>query len=233
MKNYFKLLALLTCMAFLSACPLTTREDMEHQQDDERQIKEQVSTIQRGRADNDQRLTDLQSDMRVIAGRVDAVEHNDQQGIGSTRVEIENLKKQIAAQNDRMKLIEQHIDATEARLMSAVQSLGTASQASPHESGVSESAKETGHAKKSEGPLGEADSLLSSHEYKRAIVQYENYLTKKPHGALAAEATYKIGYCFAEMGMKKDAKEFYQETMESFPGTSSAKKAKARLSQLK
>ncbi|MBK9294536.1 MAG: tetratricopeptide repeat protein [Oligoflexia bacterium] len=48
-----------------------------------------------------------------------------------------------------------------------------------------------------------------------------------------AEATYKIGLCFTELGLKKDAKEFYKDVIEKYPKTSWAKKAKYRISQIK
>jgi TolA-binding protein len=223
MKKVLITLGLCSALLGLSACPLTTREDIQHDEDDQKVMREQVSTIQRTRADSDQRITEVQNDMSVIAGRVDSVEHNEQVNAQNNRAEIENIKKTQATQNERMKLIEQHIDTTEQRLMTALQAINVGSQSAPANNASSSS----------DSPLRDADEFLSNKEYKRAIVHYQSYLNKKPHGSKAADATFKIGYCFAELGMKKDAKEFYAETIESFPGTPQAKKAKANLSKLR
>ena len=231
MKKLLSAVFFLGLLLTLTACPLETREDL-RQQDDDRQLKEQVTTIQRSKADSEQRFTDVQNDMRVIAGRVDAVEHNDQTAQQNARSEIEKLRVQVMAQNDKMKLMEQHVDAVEMRLTAAIQALNSA-QAPQQISSQNSSGEEARGKKKEAASLEEAETLFESRDYKKAIVQFESYRTKHAKGPRAAEATYKIGVCFAELGLKKDAREFYQETIENFPGTVQSKKAKARLTQLK
>ena len=45
MKKILLTLSLLASIVFLSACPLTTREDMQHDQDDQREMKEQLLSM--------------------------------------------------------------------------------------------------------------------------------------------------------------------------------------------
>ena len=213
---------------------LKTREDIQ-KENEEKQLKEQVSSIQKGKADSEVRYNDLQNDLRNISGRVDTLDHNQQVGAQSNKADIEALKKLLEAQNDKIKLIEQHIDATETRLTAAIQAAANAAPTPlPATAGGGAGGKDSAKdASKDGGLFGDAENFFSKKDFKHAIVKYQAYRDKNPKGTKNAEATYKIGVCFFELGSKKEAKEFYQETIDSFPGTSSAKKAKLRLSQLK
>ncbi len=224
MKN--KIL-ILTTAVFVVGC-LQTREDIEKQNED-RQLKEQVTSIQRSRADTDARYSDLENEIRAVSGRVETVEHNQQVNHQSDTQEIVAIKKAIDAQNEKLKQMEQHTDTLEAKLNSAIQAMASAPQApaQPVAAPVVEGKK--GDSK----PFSEGEALFSKREFKKALVKFQNYREKNPKGPKAAEATYKIGLCLNELGLKKEAKEMYQETIESFPGTPSAKKAKFRLTQVK
>src|SRR5258708_666633 len=107
-------------MFALSACPLLTREDAEKQNED-RQLREQVSTIQKTKADSEVRYNDLQNDVRATSGRVDTVEHNQQVANQNHSKEMMELRKVVETQNEKIRLLEQHIDATETRLTAAIQ----------------------------------------------------------------------------------------------------------------
>lgn len=222
MKKLGVSLVLFSMTLCLAGCPpFTTREEI-RQQEDEKQLKDQVSTIQKTHADSEQKYGDIQNDIRVIAGRVDSVEHNQDVSSREMRSEIENLKKQVIAENEKIKLLEQHVDSTEVKLTNAIQAIGT---------GGSQASSVSGSRSEKLSPLEEADQHFKNKEFKKAIVNYQAYLEKHEKGVKAAEATYKIGVCFSELGMKKNAKEFYVATIENFSGTTFAKKAKIRLAQ--
>jgi TolA-binding protein len=217
---------LFVMLSLLTACPLQTREDIK-KQDEERQLKEQVASIQRTRADSENKYSDLQGEIRANAGRMDTLEHGLATSEKTHRQDMDNLKKMIEGQNEKLKLMEEHIQASEARLMAAIQS------APPPSSGPGDSKKSETSGGSGGGNFAEAENLFKNKEFKKAIVKYQAYRDKSPKGKDAAEATYKIGVCFAELGMKRDAKEFYQETLDNYPSSPSAKKAKYRLTQLK
>ena len=226
-----RFLFLVLGLAVLTGCPFQTREEI-RQQEEEKQLKESVNSIQRQKADSELRYADIQNDLRVVAGRVDTLDHNNQVSSQNTRQQIDGLKKLIQDQNEKIHLLEQHIDATEQKLSGAIQAL--ASNPPPPQNSGPSNIKETPNSKKQESNhFEEAEGLFTNKEFKKAIVKYQAYRDKAPHGAKAAEATYKIGVCFSELGLKRDAKDFFQETIESFPGTTQAKKAKKRLAQLK
>jgi TolA-binding protein len=239
MKNA-RALSLITTVLALSACQLQTREDVQ-KQDEQKQMREQISVIQKNKADTELKYSDIQNDMRVIVGRIDSIEHNQQTQQQNQKQEIENIKKLIETQNEKMKLLQAHMEATETRLTAAIQALsgGPGPVAPSHAGGGSASAGGSGVAAgaggeaKASGPFEEAEAFFGAKEYKKAIVKYQNYIDKNAKGKNVAESTYKIGVCFAELGLKKDAKEFYKEVVDNYPSSSWAKKAKYRLTHLK
>lgn len=223
-----KKLILILALVSLSAC-LQTREDIQ-KENEERQLKEQMSSIQKSHADADVKYSDIESEIRAVSGRLEVVEHNQQVNHQSDRQDIEGIKKAIDAQNDKIKLIEQHLDQMDARLTQAIQAMANApAGAAPQVAAAAESSGKKGDAK----TYNEGEALFSKKEFKKALVKFQAYREKNPKGPKAAESTYKIGVCLVELGLKKEAKEIYQETVDSYPGTSSAKKAKFRLTQLR
>jgi TolA-binding protein len=64
------------------------------------------------------------------------------------------------------------------------------------------------------------------------MLQYDEYKKKAPKGKSIPEAIYKTGVCFQELGMKDEAKVFYQEITAKFPKSEFAKKAQIRLKSI-
>jgi TolA-binding protein len=224
-----KKLILILAMISLTAC-LQTREDIQ-KENEERQLKEQVSSIQKSHADADMKYGDIETEIRAISGRVEVVEHNQQIYHQQDRQDIEGIKKAIDAQNEKIKSIEQHLDQMDGRLTQAIQAMANAPAPSGPQGGavVSDGGGKKGDVK----TYNEGEALFSKKEFKKALVKFQTYREKNPKGPKAAESTYKIGVCLVELGLKKEAKEIYQETVDTYPGTPSAKKAKFRLTQLK
>jgi len=71
---------------------------------------------------------------------------------------------------------------------------------------------------------GECYSRLKQH--KKAIVEYSKFSEKFSRSPRAPEALYKIGLSFDALGMKEEAKGFYQELVEKYPKSPEAKKIK-------
>ena len=78
-----------------------------------------------------------------------------------------------------------------------------------------------------------AQGFFANKEWKKAILNYQKYVDETPKGKEVADAKYKIGLCFQELGMKEEAMAFYEEVVAHFGKTDSGKKAKARLAKLK
>lgn len=229
-------IGILSLVLPLGGCLLQTRDDI-NQAEDKRQIREQVSSIQKVKADNEAKINDVQTELRQLSGRVETMEYASRNNQGAGKAELEQLKKTVEAQNEKIKALEQHIEATETRLLGAIQSINAPPAPPPAKEDKAKKgekpSKKVEDSDKGGDQFNEAEALFGEKEYKRAIVKYEAYREGRTKGAKAAEATYKIGVCFDELGMKKEAKEFYQEVLEKFSGSKSAKKAKYRLNQLK
>ena len=82
-------------------------------------------------------------------------------------------------------------------------------------------------------PIDEGNELLVERKWKDAAAAFQKYREQNPKGKLYADATYKIGVCFQELGMKDEARAFFDEVASKFPGSKDAKKAQFRSKQLK
>ncbi len=60
--------------------------------------------------------------------------------------------------------------------------------------------------------------------YKKAIVEYSKFPEKYSHSTHMPEVLYKIALSFENLGMKEDAKGFFQELAEKYPKSPEAKK---------
>lgn len=83
------------------------------------------------------------------------------------------------------------------------------------------------------GPYETAQELFDDKEWKKAILNFHKYTDESPKGKFVADAKYKIGVCFQELGMKEEAMAYYEEVVANFQSTDAGKKSKVRLSKLK
>lgn len=83
------------------------------------------------------------------------------------------------------------------------------------------------------GPYETAQELFDTKEWKKAILNFHKYTDESPKGKFVADAKYKIGVCFQELGMKEEAMAYYEEVVANFQSTDAGKKSKIRLSKLK
>ncbi len=73
------------------------------------------------------------------------------------------------------------------------------------------------------------EAFYESKQYKKAIVDFSKFPEKFTKSKHTAVALLRIGQSFEALGMKDDAKGFYQELVEKFPKSSEAKTAKKKL----
>lgn len=74
-----------------------------------------------------------------------------------------------------------------------------------------------------------AEAYYAQKQYKKAIIDYSKFPEKFTTSKRMPAALYKIGQSFEAMGMKDDAKGFYQELVEKFPKSPEATKAKKKV----
>jgi TolA-binding protein len=82
--------------------------------------------------------------------------------------------------------------------------------------------------KPEEGTLLRAEAYYGAKDYKKAILDYSKFPEKYTRSKHMPHALFRIGQCFDNLGMKEDAKGFYQELVDKYPKSPEAKRAQAR-----
>lgn len=223
-----KLLCLGLGMMMLSGC-LLTREDVK-EAEQKKVMQEQVVYLQKNTADANSRFNEVESSLREMNGRLEILEtqaqnskdQNQQQKKHSEEQTVELAKKVTLLQEEINKMIEsqrqmgQDLDVLKSALASNVKSANEESKSD---------AKKTS--------FDHAEKLFAEKEFKKAALQYQKFREQQPKSKKIPEATYKLGVCFQELGMKEDAKAFYEEVISTYPQSEFAKKSKQRSRQLK
>ena len=83
------------------------------------------------------------------------------------------------------------------------------------------------------GTYESAEQYFEKQEWKKAILSFQKYADEFPKGKNVADAKYKIGVCFQELGMKEEAMAYYEEVVANYGASEAGKKAKLRLTKLK
>lgn len=244
MKRKLCLPALLTCFVFslsFSSC-LKTRAQLKGESQDEgkdsgpKPIPAQVQDVQ---PQGQYVIDEIKSEMTRMTGRIDDLERakQDSSSSGPTKDDFKKLET---------KLIE--LEQAQIQMLEAIKKLQT-SAPPPNNQEAFEKAKKhytageydlavenfsaylkNPKAKNAEDAVflrGEAYFQLK--QYKKAIVDYSKFPEKYTKSKYLPQSLYRIGQSFEALGMKEDAKNFYQELVEKFPKFAAAKKVKAKL----
>ncbi|MCE3009241.1 MAG: tetratricopeptide repeat protein [Proteobacteria bacterium] len=218
-----KLFLLLGVLALTGCETLVTRSEV-REVESKRQMQEQVSTLQKTTADVNNRFSEIESDLRQVNGRVEVIENKLN---FSSRVQADSSieqNKKILLLQEEMTRVEAQIQSMQADLQGLRQAVEAALSAAPK-------SEITSSSKKNPFQIGEDE--FNQKQWKQAILSYQKYRDTYPRGKSFAEATYKIGVCFQELKMNDEARTFYEEVIAKFPKSNEAKKAQARLKNLK
>jgi TolA-binding protein len=184
--------------------------------------------LQKTNADVSSRFEEAEDQIRFLNGRVEALENQ----ISQTKQESEFVKKSssetIQSQTQKMSIFQEALTKMELeqdKMRSEMQALKSALQ--------SDSAQVAMPALPSKNTFETAEAFFAKKDFRQAILEYQKYREKFPKGKNVAVATYKMGICFQELGLKEDAKSFYEEVISKSPKSDEAKKSKIRLQKLK
>lgn len=221
-----RILIIVLLLSFvLGGCPLMTRSDIS-EKENQRQVQTQVTTVQQqAKVEQENRYLSIQDELRTLSGRLSTLEHKLNQ--------VEQTPQGPSNQDliEQMKIFEAQIASLKAELEEAKAARVQALAAAP--SPVINTELKGANTEKGGGAWDQAESHFNKKDWKNAILSYQSYRDQNPKGKNYAMATYKIGVSFQELKMKDEARAFYEEVMQKFPKTSTAKKAKFRLGQLK
>jgi TolA-binding protein len=217
---------LLTTVLLVTGC-LRTREDVK-EVEASNAMRDQVTTLQKVHAEGSTRLEELQEQNRTLNGRIEELEHKLGQSVQDQGAGKESVQKTMEESKRTNDLLQESISKMETQLQALQEEI------------VTLKAKEGGKASKSEDSKDKEKTVMEAglsnfqdKKWKEAILNFDQYREKNPKGKFAAEATYKTGVCFQELGMNDEAKVFYQEVVAKFPQSDIAKKAQYRLKSLK
>jgi TolA-binding protein len=218
-----KILISAVVLIALTGCEsLLTRNDIR-----ESERSKQVQELQKSNADVGNRFSDIEQDLRNLNGRVETVEAK----LNQNGKESERSKQQLEmSREDQTKKI-QILQDELAKMREEMNAMGA--ELNAMKTAAATSNAEAASEKSTKNSFEIAEEQFEKKEWKKAIVGYQKFRDLNPKSKRFPEATYKIGVCFQELGLKDEAKTFYDEVLGKFPNSAEAKKAKTRLKSLK
>lgn len=200
---------------------LMTRNDI-RETEQKKQFQDQVSTIQKSSADTGNRMADIEQDLRNLNGRIEVIENRSNVSAQEAAKARGQAEATAGDQAKRVQILQDEV----AKLTEEVAALSAEVNAMKAAGAESASAS----SKKDLYELGEEN--FDKKEWKKAIVNYQKFRDANPKSKKFPDATYKIGVCFQELGLKDEAKTFYDELVAKYPNSGEAKKARTRLKSL-
>lgn len=152
--------------------------------------------------------------MRDLNGRVDEAEHQVQLLSTTLQASKDDATKQAQLRDQKITALEDEIKKLEAQVQTLSDQVNKPKAVVAAEPGTY---------------ISDGDDLSAQKKYKEAIVSYQKYRDAMPKGNRYAEATYKIGLSFQELGMKDESKAFLEEVIGKFPKSQYAKSAAKKL----
>lgn len=216
----------------LTACEtFMTRTDVrDHEQ--KRQMQDQVINLQKSNADVNSRFSDIESELRGMNGRVEVLENK----LSASNRERDNLRDANQDANKKIQLLQDELARQEKDIQALSSELGnvkSAVAAGLSSSGASREGGERETPKEKKSQYDIAEELFSKKDYKKAALAYQKFKETNSKSKKVADATYKMGLCFQELGMNDDARAFFEEVISKYPDTPEAKRAKSHLKSLK
>jgi TolA-binding protein len=212
----------LAALCLIVGC-LQTRSELK-EQEQKQALQEQVVTLQQTHTQEQIRAQEYEDQFHTQNSRLDQLEKR----VATLQEAATRTKDDLAHGRDqteqKLKAFEEalvKLENDEAALGHQLEDLKKAKAEVPEPKGKG---KET-------GMFQQADDALTAKDYKNAIVLFQKYRDKNPKGKKYAEATFKMGLCFKELGMKPESKTFFEEVIEKFPSSAEAKKAKSQLAK--
>lgn len=239
----FTLCVLLALSA--SACLKTRAQLREEQAEDDAAASQPTPVhVQEAQPQAALAIDELKTTITQLNGRIEDLEHaqaraaQNQSGNQAAREQIQKLETRI-----------QELETAQAQMLDAIQKLRAATPPSPAEtaelfekartqyaagdySGAVESLstylKNPKAPRLQDGTFLRGEAYFNLKQFKKAIVDYSKFPEKFQNSRHTPTALLKIAQSFEALGMRDDARSFYQELVEKFPKSPEAKKARPK-----
>lgn len=172
------------------------------------------------------RFEEYDDQMRQLNGRVDVLENSVTQLAAGKQGDQTATAKDKQILDMKLQAYEEALKKMESQIAALHEEIAHMKTPPPAPAPVAAAPSAGGKART---PFDEGESHFNAKKWKEAIDAYQKYRDTYPKGKSYAESTYKIGASFQELGMKDEAKLFFEEVKEKFPGSKEAKKAAIRL----
>lgn len=240
-KAYFTTpILLLTLPVMIAACSLKTRAQLRDDRPEETEETKNMPAHPVAEVPIEGRyaVEEIKSELTRLIGRVEDLEraHKEDQAKASSG-DFKKLEERVNALNDKLTQMSESMTklAENPAFMDADEIYSRAkSQYGSEDYG---NAAETfgAYLKLPKGKHAEeatflrAESYFKLKQYKKAIVDYSKFPEKFSRSTRMPQALLKIGQSFEALGMKDDAKGFFQELIEKFPKSVEAKKIRKKV----
>jgi len=196
-----------------SGCLVTRNEAKEV----ERKNMDQVITLQRSAADQSTKFSEIDNELRVLNGRIEVLENRVVQYQAQSHEKLggESLKTQEMER--RMLLLQEEIKRLTALLDATIVEVGALKAGANAKIPVPTGKK---------GAFEIAEDLYAKKEWRKAVLAYQKFRDDNPKSKRFPTATLRIGQCFMELGMKDDARTFFEEVVAKYPKSDEAKQAR-------
>lgn len=195
---------LILLLSSITGC-LETRWQLSRPGSKTEQQKMNAETVESLEADYKIKINELETELRDVYGRLEGLEHEfNSNGQNESSGARDALIDQIRILTSSVSELEFRINTIEDKLKI-----------------------------KSNSPLNRAERFFRQKKWSEAIIEYEKYREQhKNKDNTWAEATYKIGLCFQNMNLHREAASFYQEVIDNRASSPAANEAKKRLLEL-
>ncbi len=234
-RSNFTVFLGLTVLTFCATSCLKTRAQLKHENEE----AEKNEKVEKEEREGNYAVDELKGEITRMTGRIEDIERANKEKKPPSVTDDEAFRKA----QDRV----QELERNQLVMMDAIKKLqGSASTENP---AFFEEAKQQYEAGNCEDAIGNLDKYLTAanpkhaeeafylrgdcyyqqKHYKKAIVDFSKFPEKYSRSKYMTTALYKIGLSFEAMGMKDDARSFFQELIEKFPKSTEAKRAKLKV----
>ncbi len=213
------------------------------------EYRKEVGSLRKETADLQATLEGAKVDMQVLAGKVEDVTQTAKKPAEEISLLKEDLDRRLTALEDRMAKVEKNYDELQKKMGEGGTKQVEVSPETLYQQGLD--AFKAGNTQKARELLGKfveqypnnelaanahywiGESYYTEKAYDQAVLEFEKVIKNYPNKEKVPAAMLKQGLAFKGLGDKVSAKYVLKKLIDSFPHSSEAALAKARLKELK
>lgn len=210
---------------------LTTRSSMNA---GEIQPKSEVDVLREQKTDALMRLTSIDEQLRVLNGRMEVIENNQQVSApsagGINDAQFKRLEERFDILRKAVDELDRKVNGKKSGSL-ALKAPTSIAKKSLKPSVATKPAvkKKNPVASIKKGAFEQAEADFKNNNFIKAIDGYQKYRELNPNGLRYARATYNMGVAFTKLGFDEESKVFFKEVADSHKSSPLAKMAKARI----